>query len=131
MKTRLLPAAEWCRLPGETAIPWRALDPRLHHVVVVERDGLIAGCVVLMQALHAEFLWVAPAYRTRVSVGRRLRAAVVGYARRWRFPTVLMGCGTTEMHAILAGLGADRLPGDHYVWNMEERTRCHQLSATP
>ena len=120
MTTRLLPASEWWRLPADAEIPWQGLNPQLHHIVVTERGGLITGCVVLMQALHAEFLWIAPAYRGRVSVGRRLLAAVRGYTRRWRFPTVLMAACSKQMAGILAGLGADRLPGDHYVLTIKE-----------
>ena len=126
MRTRLLPAAEWWRLPPGTEIPWRELDPQHHHIVVTERGGLIVGCVVLMHTIHAEFLWIAPAYRGRVSVGRRLRAAVVGYARRWRFPTVWMSALGPPMSGMLAGLGADRLPGEQYVLRVKEERPCHQ-----
>ena len=119
--TRILPAADWSRLDATDAgIPWRHLDPHRNHVLVTERDGQITGCVVLMNVLHAEFLWIAPAYRGRVSVFRRLRAAMFAYARRWRYPTVLMAALTKSMSGIVAGLGADRLPGEHYVLNLKE-----------
>lgn len=122
MTTRLLPAADWCRLDTvpEAGIPWRAMDPHRNHVLVTEQDGQITGTLVLMQALHAECLWIAPAYRGRVSVFRRLRHAMLAYARAWRYPTVLMASMSKQMAAILAGLGADRLPGDHYVLTLKE-----------
>lgn len=122
MTTRILPPAEWSRLDTVplAGIPWRDLDRHKHHVLVTEHDGHITGCLLLIQALHAECLWIAPAYRTRVSVLRRLRTALFAYARTWRYPTVLMGCLSKQMAAILAGLGADRLPGDHYVLNLKE-----------
>ena len=121
MTTRILPPEEWSRLEAIPAgIPWRDLDPRRNHVLVTEHDGMIAGCVVLMEAIHAEFLWIAPAHRGRVSVARRLRATVLDSARTWGYPTVLMAAMTKQMAGILAGLGADRLLGDHYVLNLKE-----------
>lgn len=125
MTTRLLPADEWHRLPVDAEIPL-TLDPARNAIVVTEQDGAITGCVVLMTVLHAEFLWVAPAYRGRVSVIRRLRDRIAADASAMGAPTVLIAALSRTMNAIACGLGAVRLPGDHYVWTMKEQAPCRQ-----
>lgn len=126
MTCRVLPPALWHRLPAETEIPWDRLDPARNQVLVTEHDGAITGCVVLMQVAHAEFLWIAPGYRGRVSVGRRLLERVQREARRLSAPTLVMAALSKTMNGILCGLGAERLPGDHYVLPLQEPRSCHQ-----
>lgn len=119
--TRILPAAEWSSLAETTlADSWPQLDPAKHHVLVVEQDGVVCGCLALLQSVHAEFLWIAPAHRGKASVGRRLRGAMLDLVRRWGFPTVLMASMDARMRGIVLGLGAIQLPGDHYVLKVKE-----------
>jgi hypothetical protein len=125
MTTRVLPPAEWPCLQGtELAEVWPHLDPARTSILVAEQGETIVGHVVLMQAAHAEFFWIAPAYRGKVSVFRRLRDALVGEARAQQVPTILMSALSKHMNGIIAGLGADRLTGDHYVWNLKEIESC-------
>ena len=119
MTTRVLPPEEWHLVPVDAEMP-AGMDPARNQIVVTERDGVMTGCLVLMQVLHAECLWIAPAYRGRVSVFRRLREALYRYARDKRYPTVLMSALGAPMSEIVTGLGADRLPGDHYVLTLRE-----------
>lgn len=123
MTTRVLPPTEWWMLPDETQVPWERLDPSRTQIHVTERDGAITGCVVLMQAWHAEFLWVHPAFRGRTSVIRRLRDALVTAAESMKLPTVWMSAMSRTMTGILCGLGAERVPGEHYLLTMGDTCR--------
>lgn len=121
MTTRILPVAEWARLEvTEARDAWEHLDPDRNRVIVAEHDGAIVGCVILMQAVHAEFFWIAEAHRGRVSVFRRIRERMVAEARAWRAPVVLASAVSDQMRCILGKLGAQSLPGDHYVLNLQE-----------
>lgn len=114
--TRVLPPAEWPQLAATPlADVWPYLDPMRTRIIVSERGGRIVGHLVLMLALHAEFLWVSPELRAKVSVIRRLREQMFIEARTWRAPTILMAALCHRMRRILTRLGARRLPGTHYV----------------
>src|SRR5258708_3987314 len=93
MTTRILPATEWGRLIGtEAEVIWPHLVPERTTIVVVERDGQIVGCHVLSWLLHAECLWIAPQFRGRPSVARRLWLAVQHVARDyWHVPSFVTG----------------------------------------
>lgn len=110
----------------DAEVPWRQLNPSLHAILVTEQGDAVTGCVVLLPAWHAEFLWIAPAYRGRVSVARRLRDRVLAEVRRRQAPTLLMSAVSKEMNGILIGMGAERLPGDHYVLNLSQEATWHQ-----
>jgi hypothetical protein len=118
--TRVLPVDEWSRLAGtELADVWPYLDSNRNQIVVVEREDVMVGTLVLMQALHAEFLWMAPEERGRVAVGRRLLTALRTEAHMQGWPTVLMAAMSSQMLAIVQKLGAEPLPGCHYVLSMK------------
>ena len=65
MTERVLPYAEWARLVGTDAEGiWRyALDPARTTVVVVEDHQGVIAHLALLDVLHAEFFWIAPAHR--------------------------------------------------------------------
>jgi N-acetylglutamate synthase-like GNAT family acetyltransferase len=46
------------------------------HVIVVEDDGRLVGCVSLVRMWHAEGIWITPALRTKGTVLRRLLDAM-------------------------------------------------------
>ena len=116
MTTRILPASEWCRLEGTEAGKVRAdLDPRRTHVLVVEHDGAIVGTWILMDVLHAECLWIAPAYRGHVSVARRLWTAMQRTARSLGVKAVATAAVSDDVRALLAHVEATKVPGDHYA----------------
>jgi len=114
--TRVLPHEEWSRL-GRTSLRkiWGRLDPARNTIVVVERRGAIVGTVMLMQAVHAECLWIAPDHRRKASVLRRLRARAFVEARQQGAPTLLAAALSTRMQRLLVKLGARPLPGVHMV----------------
>lgn len=122
MTTRELPPEEWSKLETTNAVDlWRHLNPARHRVIVVEEHGEIVGSMLLMQVVHAECLWIAPAHRKTVPVGRRLLQALFTEADA---PTVLASAVTNEMVRILDKLGS-RLEGVHYVLPIQESAPCH------
>lgn len=77
MTTRILPPEEWPKLAGTLLeAAWPHLDHERARIVVVEDEGQIVGCLSLFPVWHLEGAWVAPAYRARIGVGRRLLTAI-------------------------------------------------------
>jgi len=115
--TRILPPDEWPKLTGtEAECVWPTLDPSRTSIVVVERNGVIVGCHVLMWMLHAECLWIHPDARGRTSVPRRLWAGVQHVAlSRWGVSALITAAIDDRVRRLLAHVGATRLPGEHYV----------------
>lgn len=116
MTTRILPPDEWPRLVGTEAEQlWPLLDPSTARVVVVEHDGAIVGCHVLMQVVYAECLWVHPDHRGKSSVARRLWSGVQETARGLGVHAVATHAIDDTVRGLLAHVGAVRVPGDAYM----------------
>ncbi len=116
MTTRILPVEEWSRLAHTEACDVHPfLDPDRSSVVVVEQDGAIVGCHILINVVHAECLWIDPAFRGKTSVARRLWAAVQAQARELGARTIATAACDDQVRELLAHVGATKLPGDHYV----------------
>ncbi len=113
MTTRILPPDEWPRLIGtELETVWPHLPQDRCQVIVVERDGEIVACWMVMTMLHLEGVWIAPAYRKSGSVARRLIAKM----------RELVGCQvavtsalTPEVRTLIEKLGGTLLPGEHFA----------------
>lgn len=125
MTSRILPRAEWPKLAGtEAETIWPLLDPMTAQILAVEEGDRIVGCWILAPVLHAECLWIAPEHRRTGSVGRRLwkamRRAVLATGAR----TVTTGAITDDVKALLAKVGAIKLPGDQFVMHIKETTPC-------
>lgn len=123
MIARILDSSEWHRLEGtEADTVWRDIPPAA-CVVVVEHEGEIVGCHVLVPVLHAECLWIHSDYRKRSSVGRRLWAAVKQEAMN-RFGAVGFQTAAVddEVRGLLDHVGGVPIPGDHYMVPLKERT---------
>ena len=133
MITRVLPPDEWSRLEGTEAGPlWTYLDPQRAEVLVVEEDGQIIGSWVLINMLHAECLWVAPAHRGRSAVLRRLFTGLVRVMTGGGIPTVWTASASPAVTAMLDHLGAQKIPGDHYAmrtWNHARDRDRHRSAA--
>ena len=121
MRARILDQAEWPRLAGtEAETLWPHL-PASASVVVVEDEGRIVGCHVLMLVLHAECLWVHPDYRKRTRVAWRLWQAVKDAAKsRFGADGVQTAALSDEVRGLLAKVGGVPLPGDHYMVSFQE-----------
>lgn len=129
MTTRLLPPEEWPRLVGtEAEHLWPHLNPQTARIVVVERDGVIVGCHVLMTVLHAECLWIAPAYRGAASVGRRLWTAVQEEARRDGVAAVMTQADSDPVRRLIARAGGVRVTGDPYMVPVASANERHDLA---
>lgn len=119
--TRLLPPAEWPRLAGtEAEALWPLLDPAKAQIIVIEQDGVIVGCWTLMQVLHAECLWVAPSARKRGVVFRHLLSFLRRTASAAGFTTVATAASSDEVRRLLDRFGAVRVPGDPYVFRVDQ-----------
>lgn len=116
MTSRVLPESEWPRLAHtEAAEVYRHLDPNRASIVVVEKDGAIIGCHVLMNVLHAECLWIDPAFRGRPSVARRLWEGVQARAKALGARTMVTAACDDRVRGLLEHIGAIKLVGDHFV----------------
>lgn len=116
MTTRILPREEYAKLNGTLLDPaWRSL-PSDAQVVAIEQDGALIGCSALFPAWHLEGVWIAPEYRKRVSVGRRLLRAWRALLAGLRTPEVLVMATNPESARLVFGLGsAVHLDCDHYA----------------
>lgn len=116
MTTRMLPPEEWPRLEGtEAETVWPLLDPERAQVLVVEDNGAIVGCWVLMSVVHAECLWIAEAHRGKTSVARRLWIGMQRAAQALGVPIVATAALSDEVRDLLDHVGATKVPGDHYA----------------
>lgn len=116
MIARVLPKEEWPRLRGtEAETLWPYLNPARASVIVVEDDGIIVGCHVLMYVLHAECLWIAPEHRGKSSVGRRLWRAVQNAVKSVGVDSLVTGACDDTVRGLLAHVGATKIPCDQYV----------------
>lgn len=116
MITRVLPYEEWPRLVGtelEQAVPH--LNPEHAEIVVVEDEGQIVGCWMLMRCVHVEGVWIAPTHRKSGSVARRLIKAVWGIAENWGARSVVTGAQSDQVRGLLKHFDAILLPGEQYV----------------
>ncbi|MCC6417229.1 MAG: GNAT family N-acetyltransferase [Gemmataceae bacterium] len=122
----MLPPEEWHRLPDDAArapngqIVWRFLDPATTSIQVVEAEGRIVGTVALMQVVHAEVLWIDPAYRRQGGVMRRLLAGLYRGARDRGASVVWAGALVEDMVALLYRLGGVKVPGFSYLLPVRE-----------
>lgn len=120
MTSRILPPEEWSKLEGTEAGPlWPHLDPSRTTVLVVEDGGVIVGTWLLLNVVHAECLWIAPAYRGRTSVARRLWTGMRRAAQAMKVPVVATAALTDDVRALLDHVGATKVPGDHYAMRVQ------------
>jgi hypothetical protein len=111
--TRILPHAEWRRLPAIQAF-WEQLAPETTRIVVVERDGVIVGHHVLTVVLHAECLWIAPDER-HGRVANRLWAAVQRAVRaEYGVGGFVTQAIDDRVRGLLRHVGAVPVPGESY-----------------
>jgi len=115
LTTRLLPSEEWPKLEGtEAETVWPHLTPDA-KVMVVEDDGAIVGCWLLLPTWHAECVWVHPDRRTKGSVARRLWHYMHTMARAMGLKAVVTSATDDHVRHLLVRHGAMELSGTHYV----------------
>ncbi len=116
MLDRILPVDEWPRLAHlelGKAVPH--LDPRFTSIAVVEDDsGAIVACWAAITVVHAEGVWIDPAYRkssVALRLWRRMKAIVSDLGRS----SVLTGCDSPEIARLLERQRATKLAYQEYV----------------
>jgi hypothetical protein len=115
--TRILPPDEWDRL-SETDIPayLPMAKPEDVQVVVVEDDGRIVGAWAVLRVVHLEGVWIAPEYRKRSSVARRLLVATFEAAKAWAPGWAFTGADSDDVRRLITKhLGGRKAPFDLYV----------------
>ena len=117
MTTRVLPQAEWPKLAGTDiaeALPYHKPDDV--QVIVVEDGERIVGAWAVLRVVQLEGVWIAPEYRKRGTVARRLLVATLAVARTLAPYFAFTGAQTTEVaHLLEKHLKAARLPMEPYV----------------
>lgn len=115
MTARVLPVAEWARVAHTEIGPALSVLPEGSQILVIEDGEQIVGCWALLHYYHLEGLWIAPSYRKRGAVGRRLLAAMGRLAASVGVHRVWTGAMSDEVAALLRHYGAQPIPGEHYV----------------
>ncbi len=120
MQRRELPVPEWARLCGTELEPvWPALSPAYVRVLGVEDKGQLVGCWAMVQAAHAEGLWVHPDHRGGASVGRHLLAGMREFARDAGVRGVFTASVDQAVTDLILGHGGTALPGTHFILPLE------------
>lgn len=87
-------------------------------IVVEDGEGRIVACSSLFARDHVEFTWIDAAHRGHPGTVRQLLDGIRQTARR-RGTVRLLTASEDEdalMTHLLGKLGAERLPGIHFVW---------------
>ncbi len=122
MTRRELPVQEWARLVGtELETVWPALSPAYVRVLGVEDKGQLVGCWAMVQAAHAEGVWVHPDYRGRASVARHLWAGMQQFAKEAGVRGVFTGSVSEDVTRLILSHGGKELPGQHFILPLEAR----------
>ena len=113
---RLLPPAEWHRLAHlDLGQLTPALDPKATSIAVVEdASGAIVGCWAAILVVHAEGVWIDPAYRkttVALKLWRRMRTIVAGLGAT----AVVTGANSPDIAALLTRKRAQLIPYQEYV----------------
>ena len=121
--SRVLPPSEWSKLVGTEAERLHPLlDPQKDRVVVVERDGEVLACTVLMSVLHAECVWIHPEHRGRAGVVRQLYAGIERVASEQGARVVDVVATVPVMKRFCRWIGAHLIEGEHFVWVLKPQS---------
>lgn len=109
---RLLPSAEWSRLPVPELA---AMDPAHGQVIAVEQDGRVVACWGILMALHVEGLHIEPSHRHHAGVARALLTKMVETLKTWGAGEVLTQALTQDVETLLEKAGGRVVPGRTWV----------------
>lgn len=122
MVTRLLPTTEWHRLQGSEvgkALPYHNRDDV--QIIVVEDEGQIVAMWAVLKVVQLEGVWIAPAYRKRGTVAKRLLDRTMAVARAKAPYFAFTGSQSADVSQLLEKhLHAVKMPMDQYVIPLRE-----------
>lgn len=112
MTSRVLDYAEWHLVPEYMDDVLKTMRPGTSRVCVIEHEGEIIARWLLYPVLMAEDIWIAPQYRQRVSVGRKLWRLMQRAATELGFSRVVSAVVDDTSRALLTnrGLKGEALP---------------------
>lgn len=126
-QTRILPPDEWPKLAGtDLQAIWPRLNSAEAHVIVVEQGPTIVAHWLVLPVYHVECLWIHPDHQKRASVARRLWIGMRRLLADLGRSRVMTAAVSDDVRGLLAHVGAEPVPGDHYMLTVEE-TPCHPL----
>lgn len=119
--TRILPPDEWYRLDGtELETVWPHFSADTTKVFVVEDNGVIVGCWAVVLVPHAEGVWIASEHRGKGRIAKLLMGAMKAHVEAIGARAVYTASDSTLVEKLLRHLKAVKLPGDHFVFPVEE-----------
>ena len=122
MTSRILPRDEWSRL-AHTELGGLDLGTLDAKVIVVEDDaGEIVGCWSAFNVLHVEGVWIAPAYRGKTTVARRLWQGMLRLVRSHGARAVWTGSASEMVTRLLEHHGAVPVAMQSFVLSVGEPT---------
>lgn len=128
MTSKVLPADQWGLLEGtelESLVPH--LDPRTSKVIVVQDDdGTILGVWSGFTLYHAEGVWIAPGHRGKASVAKLLLSGMREIASAAGYRSIVTASLDPHIDHLLEKLGAQVVPGTHYVLPVSELPRAKE-----
>lgn len=123
MTRRILPRSEYARLVGTYLEPLKdALPPDADVIVVEDESGQIVACSSLFFRDHVEGTWIAEAHRGHAGTVRQLLEGIRQTARLRGTDRLLTASMDDAMTRLLNKLGAEPLPGQHFVWPMRKES---------
>lgn len=121
MRSRILPAEEWDRIKQTPVMLFPYTDPSKMDVVVVEDEGEIVACMMVLKATHLEGLWVAPERRKKAGVVRALMRQVVALLNVRGEKWVFGGAEHDQMRGFIQRHNGIPVPMDLYALVLGER----------
>jgi hypothetical protein len=119
MTTRLLSRAEYGRLDGlDLGAIAQDLPPTAKVIVVEDGDDIVAAWS-LFPVWHAEGLCIRPSHQRRPGVALRLFRGMKRLASGLGIHRIATAAASPDIVAYLGRVGAEELPGRHYVWSVE------------
>jgi acetyltransferase (GNAT) family protein len=118
VRTRAIPCGEWDRLPERPSL-LDHVHPQDAQVLVVEDEGRVVGYLLAARVTHLEGLWIESEHRNKAAVGRALRNAALGLAKRWGHSWAWAAADTPLMKRVLERMGAAKLALESYVFKLE------------
>lgn len=110
MIIRALQPEEYAKLQDHPGLNGHPLpDPATSTILIAERGEEILAFWTLVQIVHAEPIWIAPAHRNRL-VLKRLWSALRALLATCRIPAVYCFADRPEVAGYLTRLGLQELP---------------------